>query len=65
MTRDQRDAIRRQLSHLEARRRALLELLNGYEKLAKLDRASRNVKPKGSVSLRSAVLRVIREAGFS
>lgn len=57
------DRIRRELRDVEARREALREVLAGYEKLAKLDRARRDVRPKGSISLRSAVLKVVQEAG--
>jgi hypothetical protein len=59
---NQVDTIRRQLRHVEARREALCEVLAGYEKLAKLDRARRDTKPKGSISLRGAVLQVIKDA---
>jgi hypothetical protein len=58
--------IERQLKDLDERRAVLLGLLEGYRRLGELDAdrkgAGRDTTPKGSISLRSAVLQVLRDA---
>jgi hypothetical protein len=59
--------IERQLKELDQRRKVLVGLLEGYRRLGELDAnrkgPGRDTTSKGSLSLRSAVLRVLTDAG--